>query len=190
MDPNFDRLRQRLDNIPGGQRFENFRRRFRRSSNGKLLGVFSGIAESRGYSVCKVRWIGVAVLLFIATTAVEAHGLKATLVVCGFFYLLAAMLMQSPRASIGGMENPPPMPTPPSPGYGGGYGGGAAPYPGPMPTGRDASGLRADRPATRQPQPTHPTDGNHRHRPALRLGTPDGKLKKAAPSPRDIALQG
>ncbi len=142
MDPNFDRLRQRLDNIPGSRRFDAFRRGFRRSSNGKVLGVFSGIAESRGYGVCKVRWIGVFVLLILATSVAETHGLKATFFVCAFFYLLAALLMQSPRASAGGgLENPPPMPVPPAPSFGGsGYGGGSVPYPAPNPAG----GMRPD----------------------------------------------
>ena len=134
MDPNFDRLRRRFDNVPGSSRFHQFRRQFYRSSNGKLLGVFSGIAESRGYCVRKVRWIGMAVLLFLTVSVADTHGLKATVIVCGFFYLLLALCMQAPRVSAGG-RTPPPMPVPPTPGYGG-----AASYSGPVPTG----GVRPD----------------------------------------------
>ena len=139
MDPNFDRIRQRFNRVPGSRGFDAFRRRYYRSSNGKLLGVFSGIAESRGLCVKKVRWIGVFVLFVLATGFADAHGLKATVLVCGFFYLLLALLMQSPRSTTGGMT-PPPMPVPPMPGSGGGYSGGAVPYPGPVPTG----GMRPD----------------------------------------------
>ncbi len=71
MDPNFDRIRQRFSNVPGSRRFGAFRRQFYRSSNGKLLGVFSGIAESRGYCVNKVRWIGVGALLLLATAGAD-----------------------------------------------------------------------------------------------------------------------
>ena len=88
MDPNFDRLRRRFENVPGSRGFNNFRRQFYRSSNGKLLGVFSGIAESRGYCVRRVRWIGLAVLLFLAVSVADTHGLKATVIVCGFYYLV------------------------------------------------------------------------------------------------------
>ena len=140
MDPNFDRIRRRFQNMPGSRPFDAFRRRYHRSSNGKLLGVFSGIAESRGVCVKRVRWMGVALLLFLATVVADTHGLKATLLVCGFFYLLAALLMQAPRASAGGVIPPPmPGPVPPTPGSGG-YGGGAVPYPTPAPAG----GLRPD----------------------------------------------
>ena len=75
---------------------ENFRRRLYRSSNGKLLGVFSGIAESLGWGVCKTRWIGVAILAMLAGE-VGANGLWVTAMVGGFFYMLAALLMQPPR---------------------------------------------------------------------------------------------
>ena len=126
MDPNFDRLRQRFDNVPGSRPFGSFRRQFYRSSNGKVLGVFSGIAESKGYCVRKVRWIGIALLLFLATAVADAHGLKATLLVCGFFYLLAAVLMQSPRTTAAGGSTPPPMPMGPPP-VPGGYRGGPRP---------------------------------------------------------------
>ena len=136
MDPNFDRMRQRFDNIPGSRGFHAFRRRLYRSSNGKLLGVFSGIAESLGYGVCKVRWIGVFVLITLATVFADAHGLKATVLVCGFFYLLIALLMQSPR----GTTNAPASKPVPGPGGSGGSRVGAVPYPGANPTG----GLRPD----------------------------------------------
>ena len=126
MDPNFDRLRQRFDNVPGSRGFHFFRRQFYRSPNGKVLGVFSGIAESKGYCVRKVRWMGIALLLLIATVALDVHGLKATLFVCGFFYLLAALLMQTPRTRPGGAI-PPPMPAGPNPGPGGGFRGGPRP---------------------------------------------------------------
>ena len=118
MDPNFDRMRQRFGNMPGSRGFGAFRRQFYRSSNGKMLGVFSGIAESKGYGVKKVRWIGVFVLFILATGFADAHGLKATLLVCGFFYLLLALLMQAPRLTAGGTM-PPPMPVGPPPVPGG-----------------------------------------------------------------------
>ena len=75
---------------------ENFRRRLYRSSNGKLLGVFSGIAESLGYRVCTTRWIGVAILVILAGK-LGASGLWVTAMVGGFFYMLLALLMQPPR---------------------------------------------------------------------------------------------
>ena len=77
-------------------KLENFRRRLYRSSNGKLLGVFSGIAESLGYGVCKTRWIG-AILLVILAGEFGAKGLWVTVMVGGFFYMLIALLMQPPR---------------------------------------------------------------------------------------------
>ena len=119
MDPNFDRLRQRFNNVPGGRGFNAFRRQFHRSSNGKLLGVFSGIAESKGYCVSKVRWIGVVALIFLATAGADVHGFKATVLVCGFFYLLLALLMQSPRASADGLTSTSTPPRTPSSGDGG-----------------------------------------------------------------------
>ncbi len=123
MDPNFDRMRQRFGNVPGNRGFNTFRRQFYRSSNGKVLGVFSGIAESKGYCVRKVRWIGIAVLLFLAVSVADTHGLKATVLVCGFFYLLAALLMQSSRSGTPGGATPPPMPMGPPPVPGGFRGG-------------------------------------------------------------------
>ena len=77
-------------------KLENFRRRLYRSSHGKLLGVFSGIAESLGYGVCKTRWVGV-ILLVILASELGAKGLGITAIVGGFFYMLVALLMQPPR---------------------------------------------------------------------------------------------
>ncbi len=134
MDPNFDRLRQRFDNVPGSRGFNNFRRQFYRSSNGKMLGVFSGIAESRGWCVRKVRWIGIATLLFLAVSVADTQGLKATVIVCGFYYLLLALLMQAPRLSGSTMR--PPVPDSSD----SGQRVAAVPYPGPAPAG----GIRPD----------------------------------------------
>ena len=82
---------------------ENFRRRLYRSSNGKLLGVFSGIAESLGYRVCTTRWVGVVILVMLAGK-VGADGLWVTVMVGGFFYMLLALLMQPPHPA--GMRPP------------------------------------------------------------------------------------
>ena len=90
-------------NIDFKDKVENFRRRLYRSSNGKMLGVFSGIAESLGYGVCKTRWIGVALLLILAGK-LGADGLWVTAMVGGFFYMLLALLMQPPRPA--GMRPP------------------------------------------------------------------------------------
>ena len=73
-----------------------FRQRLYRSDKGKILGVFRGMAESLGFSVCVTRWVGAIVLLGIAGSA-GADGLGVHLLVAGFFYLLLAMLMQPPR---------------------------------------------------------------------------------------------
>ena len=73
-----------------------FRQRLYRSDHGKILGVFSGIAESLGFCVRWTRIVGVIVLLGIAGSA-GADGLKTHLLVAGFFYLLLAMVMQPPR---------------------------------------------------------------------------------------------
>ena len=105
MAPNFDRYRRVARNLPYGERFGTLRRRLYRAHDGKLLGVFKGIADSLGYGVCRTRVIGCFVLLFLAA-AVDAHGLKVTLVVAGFFYLLAALLMQPPHQA-GQMAAPP-----------------------------------------------------------------------------------
>lgn len=73
-----------------------FRQRLYRSDHGKILGVFSGIAESLGFCVPWTRVVGVCVLLGIAGSA-GADGLKTHVLVAGFFYLLLAMVMQPPR---------------------------------------------------------------------------------------------
>ena len=101
MDPNFDHFRDRFQRTPAGRNFKSFRSRLYRSSHGKLLGVFSGLAESLGYKCGVTRWVGVVTLLFIATSA-GAHGLKVMVLVAGFFYLLIALLMQPPRTMAGG----------------------------------------------------------------------------------------
>lgn len=125
----YDRFRQRLQRWDQEERFGVFhelRRRLYRSRDGKVLGVFRGIAESMGFSVCATRWIGCVILLTL-TNFFGAHGLMVTLLVAGFFYLLAALLMQAPRATggvpiptAGGVDagNPPPIPRP---AYGGSY---------------------------------------------------------------------
>ena len=74
------------------------RSRLYRSNDGKLLGVFKGIAESLGWKCSLTRVIGVMVLLSVAG-ALGAEGLKVTALVAGFFYLLLALLMQPPRQS-------------------------------------------------------------------------------------------
>ena len=102
MDPNFDRLRRRFNSVPAAAASTPSASGSTGRPTARCSAVFSGIAESRGYRVCKVRWIGIVfVLLFLATGVADAHGLKATVLVCGFFYLLLALLMQSPRASAG-----------------------------------------------------------------------------------------
>lgn len=117
-----DRIRRRL-----GRRDARFgilhelRRRLYRSRDGKVLGVFRGIAESMGFSCFWTRAIGCVILLCL-TDFFGAHGLMVTVLVAGFFYLLAALLMQAPRdtASIPAsvMGNPPPVPRQ---SYGGSY---------------------------------------------------------------------
>ncbi len=96
---------------------ENFRRRLYRSSNGKLLGVFSGIAESLGFCVSWTRIVGVIVLFSLAGT-LGANGLWISMMVGGFFYMLMALLMQPPRqpgSFVAGDDDeedliPPPIP--------------------------------------------------------------------------------
>ena len=120
---NSDRFRRLRRDWTTGQRFENMRRRLYRAHDGKLLGVFAGIAHSLGYGVCRTRVVGVFVLLFLAA-AMGAHGLKVTVLVAGFFYLLTALLMQPPRQS-GPVEGPEETATrsmpPPIPASGGSY---------------------------------------------------------------------
>ena len=92
-------LRRRVERWDQERRFSFFhelRRRLYRSRDGKVLGVFRGIAESMGFCVFWTRAIGCVVLLTL-TDFFGAHGLVVTLLVGGFFYLLAALLMQPPR---------------------------------------------------------------------------------------------
>ena len=95
-----------------------FRQRLYRSDHGKILGVFSGIAQSLGFSVCWTRVVGVICLLGIAGSA-GADGLRVRLLVAGFFYLLLALVMQPPRTTgapggsnrdDAGASTPPPIP--------------------------------------------------------------------------------
>jgi phage shock protein C len=85
-------------------RLGRLRRSLYRSNDGKVLGVFKGIAESRGYCVFWTRVVGAVVLLVLAS-AMGAHGLHLVLLVGGFFYLLLALLMQPPRQP-GGSGDP------------------------------------------------------------------------------------
>ena len=122
MAPNFNsyqRMRQRVERWDTDGRFGRFhdlRRRLYRSRDGKVLGVFRGIAESMGFSVCWTRVIGCIILLTL-TDFFGAHGLMVTLLVGGFFYLLAALLMQAPRhaGSVSGTMMDPARPGTPPP---------------------------------------------------------------------------
>ena len=75
---------------------DQFRRRLYRSANGKLLGVFGGIAESLGYCAGWTRVVGVCVLVALAGF-VGANGFWVTVLVGGFFYMLLALLRHPPR---------------------------------------------------------------------------------------------
>ncbi len=119
----YDRIRRRVERWEQDNRFgplRELRRRLYRSPDGKVLGVFRGIAESMGFRVGWTRVIGCFILMTLANFF-GAHGLMVTLLVGGFFYLLAALLMQAPRATgtvpmpTGGGDryhaaNPPPVP--------------------------------------------------------------------------------
>ncbi len=94
-------------------RFKELRSRLYRSDRGMAMGVFRGIAESLAWSVCWTRWVGVFVLLMLASS-VGAHGLHVSIFVAGFFYLLAALLMQPPRSAVAQFAGPPPLPRDPS----------------------------------------------------------------------------
>jgi phage shock protein PspC (stress-responsive transcriptional regulator) len=96
------RFHDRLDGLP--ERLNRLRLRVRRSRNGILLGVFRGIAESLGYSVCWTRIIGCIVLLSLSSSTGN-HGSHASLLVAGFFYLLAAVLMRGPEAGGSGLTD-------------------------------------------------------------------------------------
>ena len=87
-----DRLNERLGGVPS--RFNALRFRLKRSRNGLVLGVFRGIAESLGWSVCWTRILGCIGLLAISG---GHHG--DDLLVAGFFYLLSAVLMRKPDDS-------------------------------------------------------------------------------------------
>ncbi len=95
----YHRLRRRIERWDQDDRFgplHELRRRLYRSPRGKLLGVFRGIAESMGFNVRVTRIIGVLMLLTL-TDFFGAHGIMVKVLVAGFFYLLAALLMQAPR---------------------------------------------------------------------------------------------
>ena len=103
----YRRIRQRMERWEQDDRFSplrELRRRLYRSPDGKVLGVFRGIAESMGFNVCVTRWIGCFILLTL-TNFFGAHGFAVTALVAGFFYLLAALLMQAPR-SVGMVPMP------------------------------------------------------------------------------------
>jgi phage shock protein C len=79
------------------QELHRFRSRARRSSNGAVLGVFRGLAESMGWSVFWTRVIGVIVLMsIVGTFGVEGLS-RAGVLACSFFYLLLALLMGPAR---------------------------------------------------------------------------------------------
>ena len=120
---NFDRyesLRQRIERWELDRRYSglrDLRRRLYRSRDGKVLGVFRGIAESMGFCVFWTRVIGGIILATLADFF-GAHGVMVTLLVGGFFYLLAALLMQAPRgpgdvpipaSGPSGASEPPPL---------------------------------------------------------------------------------
>ncbi len=86
------RWSHRVDGLSG--RFNELRLRLKRSRHGLALGVFTGIAESLGWSVCWTRISGCIALL--ALSGDKGHG---NLLVAGFFYLLAAVLMGRPDGS-------------------------------------------------------------------------------------------
>ena len=75
----------------------------RRAPNGKVLGVFKGIAESFGWSVCATRVVGLIILGSIAG-AFGVEGASSSILAVGFFYLLMAMLMSPPAGSGDGRD--------------------------------------------------------------------------------------
>jgi phage shock protein C len=85
--------------------FNQVRRRVkvRRSPNGLILGVFRGIAESRGYSVFWTRVVGSTLLVFLS---------GGSLLAAGFFYLLAAVLMRSSAPALPVLTDWRPVPAP------------------------------------------------------------------------------
>ena len=120
---NFDRGWRPGRRWLANDRLNNLRRRLYRSHDGKLLGVFKGIAETAGWRCGLTRVVGVIVLLTLAG-AMGAHGLHVSILVAGFFYLLLALLMQPPRPAGAVVDPtdpvrgsvPPPMPPPRYPG--------------------------------------------------------------------------
>ena len=109
-------MNRRFEEVP--RRLNNLRLRLYRSPNGLALGVFRGIAECLGYCVLPTRIVG-CILLLMLSGSVGAHGFRVSLLVAGFFYLLAAVLMRPPQARpaadgtrgyVDGDDVPPPMP--------------------------------------------------------------------------------
>ena len=66
----------------------------RRSRNGLLLGVFKGIAESKGWN-CTYTRIGGAIGLLLISGALGNHGDLSNFFIAAFFYLLLAVLIPS-----------------------------------------------------------------------------------------------
>ena len=81
-------------------KLKKFQVPMRRSANGKVLGVFKGIAETLGWSVCWTRILGIIIMLCVAG-AFGVDGGTASLLSVGFFYLLLAMLMRPPLSAGG-----------------------------------------------------------------------------------------
>lgn len=75
---------------------ERLRRRLYRAPDGKVLGVFKGIAQSLGFCVFWTRVVGVITLVTLAD-ACGAKGMLTTILVGGFFYLMLALAMQPSR---------------------------------------------------------------------------------------------
>ena len=121
---NFDPYRRPSRRWFANDRLQNLRSRLYRSNDGKLLGVFKGIAESIGCNCFWTRVVGVLVLISLAG-AMGAHGGKVIVLVAGFFYLLLALLMHPPRpagapagpAAPVGRSLPPPLPAQRYPGF-------------------------------------------------------------------------
>ena len=90
-----DQLRSQLREMRC-QNLRHFRTRVRRAEDGKVLGVFKGIANSMGWSVCMTRIFGTIALLGLSSIF-GIEGFKATLLAWGFLYLFLAMLMGPTR---------------------------------------------------------------------------------------------
>ena len=80
-------------------KFKKFQIPMRRAPDGKVLGVFKGIAESLGWQVRWTRVLGVVILLSVAG-AFGVEGTHASILAVGFFYLLLGILMRPPLASL------------------------------------------------------------------------------------------